>query len=70
MNTELCRGLRAKTNIIDDASTIDIKELFDKMGIEMADETTQTLTKLSKEWNNLPQEDKDKIINAFCKLPN
>ena len=46
------RGLRAKTNIIEDASTIDIKELFDKMGIEMTDETTQTLTKLSKEWDS------------------
>lgn len=63
------RGLRAKINIIEDASTIDIKELFDKMGIEIADETTQTLTKLSKEWDNLPQEEKDKIINIFCKLP-
>lgn len=64
------RGLRAKTNIIEDASTIDIKELFDKMGIEVADETTYALTKLSKEWDNLSQEDKDKIIDAFCKLPN
>ena len=63
------RGLRAKINIIEDASTIDIKELFDKMGIEIADETTQTLTKLSKEWDNLPQKEKDKIINIFCKLP-
>jgi len=63
------RGLRAKINIIEDASTIDIKELFDKMGIEMTDETTQALTKLSKEWDNLPQEEKDKIINIFCKLP-
>lgn len=52
------------------ASIIDIKELFDKMGIEMADETTQALTKLSKEWDDLPQEDKDKIIDVFCKLPN
>lgn len=64
------RGLRAKTNIIEDSSIIDIKELFDKMGIEMADETTSALTKLSKEWDNLPQEDKDKIIGVFCKLPN
>lgn len=64
------RGLRAKTNIIEDASTIDIKELFDKMGMEIADETTQTLTKLSKEWDNLPQEEKDKLIDAICKLPN
>ena len=64
------RGLRAKTNIIEDASTIDIKELFDKMGIEIADETTQTLTKLSKEWDNLPQEEKNKLIDAICKLPN
>lgn len=64
------RGLRAKTNIIEDASTIDIKELFDKLEIEMADETTQTLTKLSKEWDNLPQEEKNKLIDAICKLPN
>lgn len=64
------RGLRAKINIIEDASTIDIKELFDKMEIEMADETTQTLTKLSKEWDNLQQEEKDKLIDAICKLPN
>lgn len=64
------RGLRAKTNIIEDASTIDIKELFDKMGIEMADETTQTLTKLSKEWNSFSQEEKDKLIDTICKLPN
>ena len=63
------RGLRAKTNIIEDASIIDIKELFDKMGIEITDETTRVLTKLSEEWDNLSQEDKDKIINAFCKLP-
>jgi len=64
------RGLRAKTNIIEEASTIDIKELFDKMEIEMTDETTQTLTKLSKEWDNLPQEEKNKLIDAICKLPN
>ena len=37
-----------------DTSITDIKELFDKMGIEMTDETTQALTKLSKEWDNLP----------------
>lgn len=53
-----------------DTSMTDIKELFDKMGIEMTDETTQALTKLSKEWDNLSQEDKDKIIDVFCKLPN
>lgn len=53
-----------------DTSMTDIKKLFDKIGIEMADETTQALTKLSKEWDNLPQEDKDKIIDVFCKLPN
>ena len=64
------RGLHAKINIIEDASIIDIKELFDKMGIEIKDDTTQVLTKLSKEWDDLPQEDKDKIINAICKLPN
>ena len=64
------RGLRAKTNIIEDASIIDIKELFDKMGIEVADETTHALTKLNKGWDNLPQEDKDKIIDTFCELPN
>lgn len=64
------RGLRAKINTIEDASTIDIKEVFDKIGIEMADETIHVLTKLSKEWDNLPQEDKDKIVNVFCKLPN
>lgn len=64
------RGLRAKANIIEDASMIDIKELFDKMDIEMKDETIQVLTKLSKEWNDTPQEDKDKIIDVFCKLPN
>ena len=64
------RGLRAKTNIIEDASIIDIKELFDKMGIEVTDKTTHVLTKLSREWDNLPQEDKDKIIDTFCKLPN
>lgn len=60
------RGLRAKANIIEDTST---RELFDKMGIEMTDKTTRVLTKLSEEWDNLPQEDKNKIINAFCKLP-
>ena len=64
------RGLRAKINIIEDTPIIDIKELFDKMGIEMADETTQTLTKLSKEWDNLQQEEKDRLIDAICKLPN
>lgn len=64
------RGLHAKINIIEDVSTIDIKELFDKMEIEMADETTQTLTKLSKEWDNLQQEEKDKLIDTICKLPN
>ena len=64
------RGLRAKINIIEDTPIIDIKELFDKMGIEMADETTQTLTKLSKEWDNLQQEQKDRLIDAICKLPN
>ena len=64
------RELREKINIIEDASIIDIKELFDKMGIEIKDDTTQVLTKLSKEWDDLPQEDKDKIINAICKLPN
>ena len=48
----------------------DIKELFDKLDIKMKDETIQVITKLSKEWNDLPQEDKDKIIDAFCKLPN
>ena len=64
------RGLRAKTNIIEDTSMINIKEMFDKIGIEITDKTTQTITKLSQEWDNLPQEDKDKIINVFCKLPN
>ena len=64
------RGLRAKANIIEYAPMTDIKELFDKMDIEMKDETIQVLTKLSKEWDNLPQEDKDKIIDVFCKLPN
>ena len=64
------RGLRAKTDIIEDAPMIDVKELFDKMDIKMKDETTQVLTKLSKEWDNLSQEDKDKIIDVFCKLPN
>jgi hypothetical protein len=48
----------------------DIKELFDKLDIKMTDKTIQVLTKLSKEWNDLSQEDKDKIIDAFCKLPN
>ena len=64
------RGLRAKTNIIEDASNVDIKELFNALGIELKDETTQVLTKLSEEWDNLPQEDKDKLIDAICKLPN
>ena len=61
------RGLRAKINIIEDAPMIDIKELFDKMDIEKKDETIQVLT---KEWDDLLQENKDKIIDVFCKLPN
>lgn len=64
------RGLRAKTNIIEDIPIIDIKELFDKMGIEIKDETIQTLTKLSKEWDSFSQEEKDKLIDTICKLPN
>lgn len=48
------RGLRAKTNIIEDAPMTDIKELFDKMDIKMEDETTQVFNKLSKEWDDLP----------------
>ena len=64
------RGLRAKANIIEYTPMTDIKELFDKMDIDMKDETIQVLTKLSREWDDLPQEDKDKIIDVFCKLPN
>ena len=64
------RGLRAKTNIIEDTPMTNIKELFDKMDIKITDKITQVLTKLSKEWGDLPQEDKDKIIDVFCKLPN
>jgi len=64
------RGLRAKTNIIEDTSTIDIKDLFDKLGIEIKDETTKVLTKLSEEWDSFSQEDKDKLIDTICKLPN
>ena len=64
------RGLRAKANIIEDMSTIDIKDLFDKLGIEIKDETTKVLTKLSEEWDSFSQEDKDKLIDTICKLPN
>lgn len=64
------RGLRAKTNIIEDAPMTDIKELFDKMDIKMEDETTQVFNKLSKEWDDLPQEKKDRIIDILCKLLN
>ena len=57
------RGLRAKANIIEDTST---KELFDNMGIEIKDETKQTLTKLSEVWDSFSQEEKDKLIDTIC----
>ena len=61
------RGLRAKTNIIEDTST---KELLDNMGIEIKDGTRRTITKLSEVWDSFSQEEKDKLIDAICKLPN
>ena len=64
------RGLRAKAKIIEDASITDVKNFFDKIGIEITDETAQVLIKISKEWDNLSQEDKDKNIDIFCNLPN
>lgn len=64
------RGLRAKAKIIEDASITDVKNFFDKIGIKITDETAQVLIKISKEWDNLSQEDKDKNIDIFCNLPN
>ena len=64
------RGLRAKAKIIEDAPITDVKKFFDKIGIEITDETAQVLIQLSKEWDNLSQEDKDKNIDIFYNLPN